>query len=77
MELRCFYEIEEKFKLSKYQMMKLDSAHKKGTDFTLTLSNKKISKKGIPLPLTASQINMLQDGKPHKITISKDEIKRK
>ena len=56
--------------LTQVQLRKLHDAIKAKKKCTLTLSASKQSPSGIDLPLSAKQIGLLADGRPHKITFS-------
>jgi hypothetical protein len=59
-----------KFLLTTLQARKLHDAIKFKRKCTLTLSNSKKNPGGIDLPLSEKQIELLSDGRPHKITFS-------
>ena len=59
-----------KFLLTPVQARKLHDAIKDHRKCTLTLSNSKKNPGGIDLPLSEKQIELLSDGRPHKITFT-------
>lgn len=68
--------MEVKFKLSKSQMIKLAHAHKNGTSITFRLNKSHICPNGIPLVLTPTEINKINSGRTHDITISASRVKK-
>lgn len=64
------------FKLTTSQQEKLKHAFDNNISISLRLSKSKISPTGIPLMLTISEINKLEDGNYHNINISSTRIKK-
>ena len=64
------------FRLTDFQLKKLTHAHENELRIVLRLSKALIHPAGVPIMLTKHEMDELQDGDYHNITISSSRVKK-